>query len=159
MVNSEDGDERGEHMAQTLNIPEEKAEKVIRLLDMLADNSDAIESLLRTLSRLKESGILAALEGLAEGFDEGFNYMARAELMAAIGNLMMLLYMLSRINQPMLFELAERLPKGLNAMYEEIKAPRKGKASILELLTLMRSPEMYALMSAVRSMMREVSKD
>ncbi|MEM3121474.1 MAG: hypothetical protein QXT78_03790, partial [Candidatus Nitrosocaldus sp.] len=119
----------------------------------------AIESLLRTLSRLKESGILAALEGLAEGFDEGFNYMARAELMAAIGNLMMLLYMLSRINQPMLFELAERLPKGLNAMYEEIKAPRKGKASILELLTLMRSPEMYALMSAVRSMMREVSKD
>lgn len=145
-------------MALTLNIPEEKAEKIIRLLDMLADNSDAIESLLRTLSRLKESGILAALEGLAEGFDEGFNYMARAEMMAAIGNLMMLLYMLSRIDQPVLFELAEKLPKGLNVMYEEIKAPRK-KASILELLALMKSPEVYALISAMRSMLRSISSN
>ncbi|SPC33281.1 conserved protein of unknown function [Candidatus Nitrosocaldus cavascurensis] len=143
-------------MALTLNIPEEKAEKVIRLLDMLADNSDAIESLLRTLSRLKESGMLAALEGLAEGFDEGFNYMARAEMMAAIGNLMMLLYMLSRIDQPMLFEIAEKLPKGLNLMYEEIKAPKK-KASIMELLALMRSPEIFALMSAMRSMLKSIS--
>lgn len=143
-------------MALTLNIPEDKAEKVMRLLDTLADNSDAIESLLRTLSRLKESGILAALEGLAEGFDEGFNYMARAEMMAAIGNLMMLLYMLSRIDQPILFEIAEKLPKGLNLMYEEIKAPKK-KVSIMELLALMRSPEIFALMSAMRSMLKSIS--
>ncbi|MCS6767342.1 MAG: hypothetical protein RMJ59_00530 [Candidatus Nitrosocaldus sp.] len=151
-------------MALTLNIPEEKADRIIRLLDMLAENSDAIESILRTLTRLKESGILAALEGLAEGFDEGFNYMARAEVMAAIGNLMMLLYMLSRIEQPVLLELAERMPRALSAMYREIKGVekererrRRKKVSILELLALMRSPEIYTLMSAMRSMMKDTS--
>ncbi|MCS7140862.1 MAG: hypothetical protein NZ888_01585 [Candidatus Nitrosocaldus sp.] len=150
-------------MALTLNIPEEKADRIIRLLDMLAENSDAIESILRTLTRLKESGILAALEGLAEGFDEGFNYMARAEVMAAIGNLMMLLYMLSRIEQPVLLELVERMPRALSAMYREIKGVerererRRKKVSILELLALMRSPEIYTLMSAMRSMMKDTS--
>ncbi len=144
-------------MALTLNIPEDKAEKVIRLLDMLADNSDAIESLLKTISRLKESGILAAFEGLAEGFDEGFNYMARAELMSAIGNLMMLLYMISKIDQPMLYEMAEKVPKMVGTMYEGIKASKKRKASIFELISMMRSPEMYALINAVRSMIRDIS--
>lgn len=149
-------------MTLTLNIPEDKAERILGLLDMLADNSDAIESLLRTLSRLKESGILAALEGLAEGFDEGFNYMARAELMAAIGNLMMLLYMLSRIDQPMLFELAEKVPRALSIAYEEIKESkmRRKRVGMLELLALMRSPEIYALMNALRMMLKDIpSKD
>lgn len=142
-------------MALTLNIPEDKAERILRLLDMLADNQEAIESLLRTLSRLKESGVLAALEGLAEGFDEGFNYMARAEVMAAVGNLMMLLYMLSRIDQPMLFEIAEKMPRALSTIYGEIKAERR-RAGILELLELVRSPEIFAFMSALRSMLKDI---
>lgn len=76
----------------TLDIPEDKAEKLTKLLEALADNVDGLESLLRTVSKLNESGILAALEGFAEGFDEGFNYMARPELMSAIGNLMIIIY-------------------------------------------------------------------
>ncbi|MFN4336512.1 MAG: hypothetical protein ACK4FV_02885 [Candidatus Nitrosocaldus sp.] len=84
--------------------------------------------------------------------------MARAELMSAIGNLMMLLYMISRIDQPMLYEMAEKVPRTVGIMYEEVKASKKRKkVSIFELFSIMRSPEIYALLNAVRSMVKDIS--
>lgn len=53
---------------------------------------------------------------------------------------------------PAPFELALML----RYLSEEIKAPKK-KARIMELLALMRSPEIFALMSAMRSMLKSIS--
>ena len=140
----------------TLNIESEKAERLARLLEAFADNADAIESLLRTIARLKDTGMLAALEGLAEGFDEGFNYMARSELMATIGNFMMLLYAFSKIDQAILYEIAEKLPKGIETMHKELKKPRH-KVGILEMLKILESPDMAAFLKAVQAMISEES--
>ena len=138
----------------TLNIASDKAEKLTKLLEELANNTDAIESLLRTITKLNDSGILAALEGLAEGFDEGFNYMARQELMATIGNLMMIFYALSKIDQAILYEIAEKLPKGIETMHKELKKPRH-KVGILEMLKILESPDMAAFLRAVQAMISE----
>ena len=132
----------------------EKAEKLSRVLEKLADNADALEELLNALSKLRETGMLAGLTALAEGFEEGFNYLMRPELMGSIGNMMMLMYFMSKLDHAMLFETANNLPPCISKAYEELRNAPKKKAGLFELLDLMRSPEFYAMLRAMRSMVK-----
>ncbi len=139
-------------------LPEEKAEKLAKLLEKLADNADALEQLLDTLEKMKDTGLLAGVSALAESFEEGFNYLMRPELMGAMGNMMMLIYFISKLNHPMIYEVAENTPPCIEKAWEEFKKTPEKKAGFFELLDLMRSPEFYGMMRAMKAMLECMRK-
>ena len=132
-------------------LPPEKAEKLAKLLEKLADNSDSLIETLETLTKLKETGLLAGLSALAESFEEGFNYLMRPELMGSIGNTMMLLYLMSRIDHTMLFEISNKLPNCISKAYEQLKNPPEKKPGLIETINLLRSPEIYSMLNTLRT--------
>ena len=106
----------------------EEMEKVLKSVDLkklalllkeLSDNADAILSLIEIAKMLRETGTTAALTGLLEVSDETFNAMARAEVMRAVGNLMMLIYMLSMFDNFMLMRAAESTPRCVDVAVKE----------------------------------------
>lgn len=127
--------------------------KLAVLLKELSDNADTILSFIELAKMLKETGILAALSGLLETSDETFNATARAEVMKALGNMMMLVYMLSLFDNFMLMKAAETTPKCVDVAVKEASKVNKGMG-ILELLNTMRSPEMAAALKAFIAMMK-----
>ena len=127
--------------------------KLALLLRELSDNADAILALVELAKKLKESGTTAALSSLLEISDETFNAMARAEVMKALGNMMMLVYMLSQFDNFMLMKAAETTPKCIDTALGEASKVDKG-LGLLELLNLMRSPEMAAALKGFIAMMR-----
>ena len=139
-------------------LPEEKAEKLAKLLERIADNADALEQLLDTLEKMKDTGLLEGISALAESFEEGFNYLMRPELMGAMGNMMMLIYFISRLNHPMIYEVAENTPPCIEKAWEEFKKTPNKKAGFFELLDLMRSPEFYGMMRAMKAMLECMRK-
>ncbi|MFN4046266.1 MAG: DUF1641 domain-containing protein [Acidilobaceae archaeon] len=140
-----------EEIEETLKTVDLK--KVALLLKELSENADSIMSLIEVASLLKESGTLAALSGLLETSDETFNAAARAELMKAIGNAMMLVYMLSLFNHGILLKAAETTPKCVETAINEAAKTDKG-LGLLELLRVMRSPEMAAAIKSFMAMMK-----
>jgi len=127
--------------------------KLALLLRELSDNADAILALVELAKKLKESGTTAALSSLLEISDETFNAVARAEVMKALGNMMMLVYMLSQFDNFMLMKAAETTPKCIDTALGEASKVDKG-LGLLELLNLMRSPEMAAALKGFIAMMR-----
>jgi len=127
--------------------------KLALLLRELSDNADAILALVELAKKLKESGTTAALSSLLEISDETFNAAARAEVMKALGNMMMLVYMLSQFDNFMLMKVAETTPKCIDTAVGEASKVDKG-LGLLELLNLMRSPEMAATLKGFIAMMR-----
>jgi uncharacterized protein YjgD (DUF1641 family) len=119
----------------------------------LSDNADAILSLIEVAKTLKETGTTAALTGLLEVSDETFNVIARAEVMKDVGNLMMLVYMLSMFDNFMLVRAAETTPKCVDVAVKEASKVERG-LGLLELLSIMRSPEMAAALKAFTSIVR-----
>ena len=95
----------------------------------------------------------AALTGLLEVSDETFNAMARAEVMKAVGNLMMLIYMLSSFDNFMLMRAAESTPRCVDVAVREASKV-EGGLGLLELLRVMRSPEMATALKAFTSLMK-----
>ncbi len=91
----------------------EEKEKIEDIIKILIENKDAIKDIIEIVQKLRESGILSAVSGLLEGFEEGFNSIVKPELMGSIANAMMLVWMIGNLNHPMLFELAQKLPDGL----------------------------------------------
>ncbi|MDM7275852.1 MAG: hypothetical protein P3X22_007065 [Thermoprotei archaeon] len=140
-----------EEIEETLKAVDLK--NVAILLKELSENADSIISLIEVARMLKESGTLAALSGLLEVSDETFNAAARAELMKAVGNAMMLVYMLSLFNHGILLRAAETTPKCVEAAINEAAKTDKG-LGLLELLRIMRSPEMAAALKSFMAMMR-----
>ncbi len=130
-------------------LPAEKAEKLAKLLEKLVDNADAVDDVIDTLAKIRETGILAGANAIAEGFEEGFNYLMRPELISSLGNMMMLLYLVGSLDNAMVYELASKLPPRLSKAYEEFKQKPRRKAGFFELLSLMRSPELFAMLKAV----------
>jgi uncharacterized protein YjgD (DUF1641 family) len=127
--------------------------KLALLMKELSDNADAILSLIEVAKMLKETGTTAALTGLLEVSDETFNAIARAEVMKAVGNLMMLVYMLSMFDNFMLMRVAETTPKCVDVAVKEASKVERG-LGLLELLSIMRSPEMAAALKAFTSIVR-----
>lgn len=126
----------------------EEMERLSSLIKELAENADAIEALIRTAKALKESGFLEAVKTLSEMSDELFSSITKPEMMKALGNAMMLVYMLSQMDHPLLFKAAQSVPACTRAALEEASKTEKG-LSILELMSIMRSPEMAAALKAL----------
>ncbi|MEM0366494.1 MAG: hypothetical protein QXR02_05930 [Acidilobaceae archaeon] len=127
--------------------------KIALVLRELSDNADSILELIKVSKMLKESGSLAGIEGLLEVSDETFNAIARAEFMKAVGNAMMLVYMLSLFNHATLMKAAEATPKCVDKALEEASRVDKG-LGLIELLRLVRSPEMAIVIKGFMSMVK-----
>ncbi len=141
-----------DHLVEVLeSLSDEDVEKMANLIKQLIENLDTLTQALNLLKQLKESGILDVATKLLEGVDESFNAMARPEVMKPMANMMMLVYMLSNLNYEMLFQLAEIMPKCMDKAMDEMKKTEKGMG-LLELMRLMKSPEMAALLKAMIAM-------
>ncbi|MEM1633376.1 MAG: hypothetical protein QW366_02880 [Sulfolobales archaeon] len=135
-------------------IPEEKAEKLARLLELLIEKSDSIENLIRLVESLDRLGLTDIARTAEENSDFIFNATSRKEVISLVGNAMMLMYMLSNMNQAMLYEFAERMPKCVETGYKEFKNyPEKGMG-LLEMLRIIRSPEFAALLKTMQQVIR-----
>jgi len=131
--------------------------KLAELIKLLSENMDAFKQAIELVSQLKETGALASLLALTEISDETFNAITRPDFMTSIANGMMLLYMLSQFNHGLLMNMAETMPRCSEAALNELKKTEKGMG-IRELLSLMRSPEMAAMMKAMITAVRCIKK-
>ncbi len=127
--------------------------KLAELIKMVSENMDAFKQAIELVKQLKETGALASILALTEISDETFNAITRPDFMTSIANGMMLLYMLSQFNHGLLMNMAETLPKCTEGALKEMKETEKGMG-IRELLSLMRSPEMAAMMKAMIAAVR-----
>ena len=123
--------------------------RLLETLSLLAESLDSINNLLMTIKKLDESGILASLNAILETSDELFNAMATKDVMKMIGNLMALLYIISMFDQSMLMKLAQTLPTCITKAQETFEKTEKGLGTF-ELLNLMKSPEMAAMLKALQ---------
>ncbi len=142
-----------DHLIEVLeSLSDEDVEKIANLIKQLIENLDILIQALNILKQLKESGILdVATKLIEEGVDKSFNAMARPEAMRPMANLMILFYMFSNLNYEMLFQLAETMPKCMDKAMDEIKKTERGMG-LIELVRLMKSPEMAALLKALLAM-------
>ncbi len=134
-------------------LAETDVRKLADLMATLSQNADGLIALLTLAGELKEKGLLAGMSAVVEAYDELFNAMARPEMMKAMGNMMMLVYMLSQLDHGMLMQLAEAMPRCSKEAMEEMKNTSKGMG-FKELIDFMRSPEMAALLKAAARLSR-----
>ncbi len=127
--------------------------KMIDTLNELAESMDSLTRMLRLLRKLDESGALAALEAVAEYTDETFNAMSRKEIMGMMGNMMMLMYLVSQLDTGMLMKLAEKMPQCTKKMQETFEKTEKGMGTF-ELLGVMKSPEFAGLLKGMQNMLK-----
>ncbi|MEZ0290712.1 MAG: hypothetical protein ABWJ42_06460 [Sulfolobales archaeon] len=139
-------------------LSQEKIERISKLLELLAEKSDVIESLVRFFESIERIGLTDMVKTLEEESDFLFNAISRKEFMSLVGNMMMLMYLMSNMNHVLIYELAERTPKCLERGYEEFKKHPEKKLGLLEMLNIIRSPEfasaLKALQTAIQCMRR-----
>ncbi|MCS7235118.1 MAG: hypothetical protein RMM30_03975 [Armatimonadota bacterium] len=126
-------------------------EALDRLAAKLAERADAVEQLLDVLGRLQASGLLAAVEGVLEEFDEQFSAATRPELMTLVANLMMVLGALGQVRYEPLFRLALYAAQAAN---EKLGQPRTRPLSLGEVWRMLRSPEVAQLLEVVLAALR-----
>ncbi len=114
-------------------------EALDRLLAKLAQHQEAIEQLLAVIGRLQRTGLLAAVEGLLEEFDEMFSAATRREFMTLMANLMMIAGALGQVRYETLFRLAMYAAQAAN---EKLAQPRTRPLGLMEMWRMLRSPEM-----------------
>ena len=124
--------------------------KLTETLTLMVESLDALNNLLTIVKKLDESGTLAFLNALVESSDEMFNAMATKDVMKMTGNLMMIMYLLSQLDQSILMKLAQTLPTCVNKAQETIEKTDKGLGTF-ELLNIMKSPEMAAMLKALQN--------
>ncbi len=135
------------------DITEEEAQRLAKLVKELAENADALESLVRLARKLKESGLLAIVEAVAETGAEGFVAATRLELMSMVANMMMVAYMIGQLNHELMMEATESVPRCLDEAYREFSKDHR-KMGLFELLSIVRSPEFTAALKAMQQMLR-----
>ncbi|MDQ7828581.1 MAG: hypothetical protein QN158_07215 [Armatimonadota bacterium] len=124
-----------------------------RVLAKLAEHADAVEQLLDVVGRLQRSGLLAAVDGVMEEFDEQFSAATRPELMTLVANAMMLLGVLGQVRYEPLFRLALYAAQAAN---EKLAQPRTRPMRVREVWQALRSPEvaqaLEVLLAALRAL-------
>lgn len=126
-----------------------------RLLVRIARNADAIEQGLVAVERAADAGLLAGLNAVLDEFDENFSATTRPEFMGMVANGMMLLGALSQIEYEPFFRTAMRLPPAVNEAWPTFR-DRSERLSIRETISLLRSPEMAALLELLVATLRAV---
>lgn len=128
---------------QLTEMTDEERADLDRILARIARSGPAIEQALDVLEQFADSGNLAALGGLFEEFDDNFNALTRPDLMGMVGNLMMVIGVLSQLPYQPFFDLAMRTPGAFQEAYPAFRERTK-PLGIGEMVRLMRSPEMAA---------------
>lgn len=130
---------------------------VAMLLKELSDNAESIAELIRLSKTLKESGTLALLESFLESTDENFNALLRPDTMRAVGNLMMLVYLLSSLNNSMLMKAAESVPPCIDKAVDTASNNMR-PIGILEAIRILRSPEVGAALRSLHAALSCLAK-
>ncbi len=130
---------------------EVRAPEVDRLLARLAEHADALEQLLEVVGRLHRTGLLAAVQGILEEFDEQFSAATRPELMTLFANLMMLLGALGQVRYEPLFRLALYAAQAAN---EKLAQPRTQPLRLSEAWRMLRSPEVAQALEVLLAALR-----
>jgi uncharacterized protein YjgD (DUF1641 family) len=123
------------------------------LLRKVARNAGAIEQVLDTVEHLGESGALAGLNATLAEFDDNFNAAMRPEVMSMLGNMMMLMGLLSEVRYEPFFDLAMNAPAAMNDAYPRFKT-REEKLKLREAIELFRSPELASALELLVAIMR-----
>jgi uncharacterized protein YjgD (DUF1641 family) len=126
---------------------------VDRVLLKLAENAEGVEALIDLAGHLQRSGALAGLQAGIEDLDENFSALMRPDLMGMVTNLMMLMGVLSQVSYEPFFDLATRTPPALDEGYRGFQE-RTEKLGLRETATLMRSPEVAALLETMVAVLR-----
>ncbi len=143
---------------------------VYNKLDGIQKKIDSIEPTLKTIEKLQESGVIGMLEGVAEEFDNLFNYASKSEIFDIMtlaiktlepltrimkkGDIEKLLSVLEKVEVqklvPLLEAVANCAPKVDEVM--KVTAGRKKKMSLMELMNTVRSPEMASLLTIAKEL-------
>lgn len=124
---------------------------VERLWSKLAEHADAVEQLLEVLGRLQRTGLLSAVEGVLDEFDETFNAATRPELMTLVANLMMLMGVLGQVRYEPLFRMALYAAQAAN---ERLARPRARPLGLREAWQMLRSPELAQALEVLVAALR-----
>jgi len=135
-------------------------EKLVKIEEELEE----IKPTLETVKKLQEAGLIGMIDGLAEEFDNLFNYASKMELldlltitvkvleplqkMMKTGELQRLLELLTKVDISKLMPILEAMANCSDKVVDvlEVSSRRKKKMGLMEMLNTVRSPEMAALL-------------
>jgi len=152
-------------------------DEVYEKLERIESKINAIEPTLNTIEKLQESGIIGMLDGFAEEFDNIFNYATKMEILDMVTMAIKILEPLSRMSKkgdiekliallskadmdkvlPVLEAVLSCAPKVQDVM--EVSSRRTKKVRLGELMDLIRSPEMGALLYTAKELSGCVMED
>jgi len=120
-------------------------------------HAEAVEAFVEILGKLHRAGLLAAVDGVLEEFDEQFSAATRPELMTMVANFMMLLGTVGQVRYEPFFRAAMYAPQAVNEALERLD--RKPKTlGVRELWALLHNPQVAAavevLVEALRALQR-----
>jgi uncharacterized protein YjgD (DUF1641 family) len=145
-------------------------DEVYEKLNKIENKLDALEPTLNTIEKLQESGIIGMLDGFAEEFDNIFNYATKMEIFDMItmavrvlepltkmmkkGDIEKLLSLLDKAEidklAPLLEAIVSCAPKAKEVI--SISSRREKKVGLTELMDIVRSPEMGALLYTAKEL-------
>lgn len=129
-----------------------EVEKLEKLVDALVESVDALAELAALAKKLKEAGILAALDALVDASEEEFSAIARPDIMGMVSNIMLMMWLMGQVRGEVMFNLANKTPPCIEEAYDEFRKPHK-RMGLFELINLMRSPEFAAALKATQKML------
>ncbi len=136
----------------------------------IEEELEEIKPTLETVKKLQESGLIAMIDGVAEEFDNIFNYASKMEILDILtmavrilepltkmmkkGDLDKLIEIFNKVDISKFIPLLEALANCSDKMEDVLKvsAKRKKKMGMMEMLNTVRSPEMAALLSLGKEM-------
>ncbi len=124
-----------------------------RVLDKVAAHAEAVEAFVEILGKLHRTGLLAAVDGVLEEFDEQFSAATRPELMTMVANFMMLLGTVGQLRYEPFFRAAMYAPQAVNETLDRLD--RKPKTlGVRELWALLHNPQVAAAVEVLVEALR-----
>lgn len=127
-------------------------EKLEKLIDALVEAGDALADLAVLAKKLKEAGILAAMEAMIDTSEEELSAIARPDIMGMVSNMMLMMWLMGQIRGEVMFNLANKAPPCMDEAYDEFRKPHK-RMGLFEMMNIMRSPEFAAALKAMQKML------
>lgn len=139
---------------------EQQAEKVDRVLQALADHPDGIQSTIKLLQELYDSGILGALNAAVEAKEDiakiVVGQMVRPPVTNLLNNAMAAAGGLTELNPDMTKKLMSGITQGLQRADEALRSGKK--VGIFDLMKALRDPDIHRAMSFGMSLLKGVGE-